>query len=275
MALPTLPTIRILHNMSRSGGTIISKCIGCMDNIVLLSEIHPLTTSYRNPLYQAHNWFNLFSEKELAWLKNKKEINFLEAIEFISKKCIEKNKLLVIRDWSHIDFGAVPFFPTSSYELTLYNVLKKNFNIIHTATVRHPIDQWYSFTLLCINLQQKKEFKEIEFLSMDAFLFTYRKFAEYCAGMGFIKYENFTKNPEAEIKILCENLQIEYDSKFKEKWKNYKTITGDTFEISRGAGDSQIRVLARRYIEKSIYDQFKNNSDYNKAISLLGYEDYE
>ena len=38
----TKPGIRILHHMARSGGTIISRCLGCMKDVILLSEIHPL-----------------------------------------------------------------------------------------------------------------------------------------------------------------------------------------------------------------------------------------
>ena len=35
------PIIRIIHNLARSGGTPICKCLGCMSDIVLLSEIEP------------------------------------------------------------------------------------------------------------------------------------------------------------------------------------------------------------------------------------------
>jgi hypothetical protein len=275
MTVSTLPTIRILHTMGRSGGTLVSKCLGCMENIILLSEIHPLSTeSMKNPLYQANKWFNLFSEQDLLWLKNNKKIYFLEAIELIYKKCIEKNKILVIRDLSHIDFIARPFLTIPSYKLTLFNILKQKFNIIHTAQVRHPIDQWLSIRLVWIEIQKIKKFREIEIISLEAFLYSYRKFSEYCVAMGFIKYEDFTKNPETKIKNLCKNLQIEYDPKFKDNWKNYKTITGDINikEYSRGAGNSEIKVLPRREIEKELYERFISNPDYIKAISLLGYE---
>ena len=33
--------IRLIHNLPRSGGTIISKCISAQKDVVLLSEIHP------------------------------------------------------------------------------------------------------------------------------------------------------------------------------------------------------------------------------------------
>lgn len=50
------PKIRIFHNLGRSGGTLICKCLGCMEHIVLLSEIHPLGTNYYNPLLARLNY---------------------------------------------------------------------------------------------------------------------------------------------------------------------------------------------------------------------------
>ena len=32
------PTLRLVHHMARSGGTLISKCLGCMTGVLLLSE---------------------------------------------------------------------------------------------------------------------------------------------------------------------------------------------------------------------------------------------
>ena len=36
-----MKTIRLIHNLPRSGGTIISKSLGAQKDVVLLSEIHP------------------------------------------------------------------------------------------------------------------------------------------------------------------------------------------------------------------------------------------
>ena len=33
--------LRLVHNLPKTGGTIISKCLGAQKNVVLLSEIHP------------------------------------------------------------------------------------------------------------------------------------------------------------------------------------------------------------------------------------------
>ena len=35
------PILRLVHHMARSGGTLISKCLGCMSGVLLLSEPNP------------------------------------------------------------------------------------------------------------------------------------------------------------------------------------------------------------------------------------------
>ncbi len=51
---PAKPAIRVLHQLARTGGTIISKCLGAMAGVVLLSEINPRGVETYNPLAQAH-----------------------------------------------------------------------------------------------------------------------------------------------------------------------------------------------------------------------------
>ena len=70
-----MDTIRIIHNLPRSGGTIISKSVSAQKNISLLSEIHPFGIEIRekmgvnpdlgDPLYQFQNWYKFFDEEEI------------------------------------------------------------------------------------------------------------------------------------------------------------------------------------------------------------------
>ena len=71
--------------MARSGGTLISRCLGCMDKVVLLSEIHPLGGSVHNPLLQAYEWFGLFENAEVKGCLSR-EYTFLEAFELIYQR---------------------------------------------------------------------------------------------------------------------------------------------------------------------------------------------
>ena len=77
------PTLRLVHHMARSGGTLISRCLGCMSGVLLLSEIHPLGTAQFNPLVQAQRWYGLLSSQDLADLRARRRVGFVEAIELI------------------------------------------------------------------------------------------------------------------------------------------------------------------------------------------------
>ncbi|MCK5683520.1 sulfotransferase, partial [bacterium] len=252
--------IRIIHNMARSGGTLLCKCIGCMDNISLLSEIHPFAMQMFNPLKQAKEWFEVFPDDDIKNIAARTYIGFKEAIQIINRKCIDKGLTLVLRDWSHLDFTGLPFLKSPSYELLTAKVLKHDFEIINFCTVRHPIDQWLSFK----NLGIMKEH-----LDLQAYLTGYRKFAEKCHEIGFIKYEDITRDPETGIKSLCEKLEIDYDPAFVDKWWQYTTITGDT--NSQRGFKKEIKFMPRRPMEDGLLEKFENNEDYKKSIEILGY----
>ena len=91
--------IRLIHNLQRSGGTIISKCLGAQEGVVLLSEIHPKgievlrkmnrNYDYGDPIFQAQ-WNELFKKEEYEKIKNS-NYNFEEKISLIVEK-IEKKK---------------------------------------------------------------------------------------------------------------------------------------------------------------------------------------
>lgn len=254
------PTIRIIHNMARSGGTLIGKCIGCMQGIVLLSEIHPAGTKMFNPINQAYEWFRLLTDADIESIKRKGAVNFSDAIALIENRALEKNRKLIIRDWSHIDFTAVPFLARPSFRLTLAEVLKERFTVINTATVRHPIDQWISLRKLAL-MKDK--------LTLDFFLKGYLRFAEHSIRIGFLRYEDFVKSPESELKIICERLDIPYDPEFINRWSRYTKITGEV--KSRRAGN-QIAPLPRQEFEIGLLEAFEKNDDYKRSLDLLAYK---
>jgi len=254
------PKLRLLHNLPRCGGTLISKCLATMDNNLLLSEIHPKGMEMFNPLQQAHEWFNLLTTRDLNELATTKPISFVDAIERIHQRSQENNSNLIIRDWAHLDFFGVPWTNNLSYRLDLAETLKTHFELIQVAIVRHPIDQWLSLSKLAI-LQEK--------LTLEQFLKGYLEFAKIASQIGFIRYEDFTQNPDAELQTLCNNLEIPFDNGYKDKWQDYQKITGDI----GNQNPTEISPQPRRQIEPETLQEIRNNQLYLEAITLLGYED--
>lgn len=248
--------------MARSGGTIISRCLACMNNVALLSEIHPFGYEKQlfDPLTQAQQWFNLLTADDITMIRNRQPYPFVDAIRLIKKRCDQRNLSLVIRDWSHIDFTGWPHNPSPSYRLTTAKALSKKFRIINTASVRHPIDQWLSF-------KESQSWTGTE-LSLDTYLYGYRKFAEQAQKIGFIRYEDFVNSPESIMEQLCVNLGLPYDPTFMDKWNLHQSVT--TAVRERDGGNAIVQ-RPRPYVEPALIQEFSGNEDYLIAIELLGY----
>jgi len=254
------PLIRIVHNLARSGGTLLGRCIGCMSGVVLLSEIHPLGTQLFNPLQQAYHWHHLVRQEDIS---GRQSIDFIEAIRLIERKCSLQAKYLVIRDWAHLDFIGRPFLRDPSNRLLLSEALASDFELCRIALVRHPIDQWLSSRTLAVFQQ----------VTLGQYLQGYLAYTREVKKVGFIRYEDFTQEPEKQMRILCQKLRISFDGEFLEKWGNYCNITGDTGKASRGGMMHEIVKLPRKTAEEGLLQQFRANNDYQLILELLGYRD--
>lgn len=250
-------TIRVLHNMARSGGTLISRCIGSMEGMALLSEIHPAGIRFFHPLKQAQHWFGLLSSEEVARCRG---LSFLDAIELVWDRCEKSNLVLVIRDWSHLDYTALPFLPYPSYCLKTAEVLSERFDVVNTATVRHPIDQWLSLSELELMAGR---------IDIASFLRGYRLFAEQCQQIGFVRFEDITSDPDKCLQLLCQRLSLTFDAKYRNNWQTYTKVTGDTPGSSRAG--NEIRSIPRKPITDTVLREFEGNRDYQRSIALLGY----
>lgn len=254
------PTLRLVHHMARSGGTLISRCLGCMSGVLLLSEIHPLGTAQFNPLVQAQRWYGLLSSQDLAELRARGRIGFVDAIELIHRRTGEAGQRLVIRDWSHLDFTGVPFVAHPAYRLLTADALKSRFELRQVCTVRHPIDQWLSLRQLAV-VQGK--------LAVADFLEGYRRFAEAACEIGFLRYEDFAADPSVVMKELCRRLEVRFDRQFTERWSSYAFVTGD---VAGSRGGTMIRPVPRRAVDPALLEELAANPAYRASLELLGYE---
>ncbi len=184
MRLGKKKPLRLIHNMARSGSTLMCKCLGCMQGVTLLSEIHPAATQMFNPLNQAHNWFSLLHKKDVHNLEHGQSLSFIEAIQLIDRRSRQQKKSLVIRDWAHLDFTGLPFIEEPNHRLALADVLADHFKLIRIAIVRHPIDQWLSLSRLELMQNPIRRGQ----LTIQTFLNGYEAFSTHCSNMDFVRY---------------------------------------------------------------------------------------
>jgi hypothetical protein len=253
------PPMRLVHHMARSGGTLFSKCLGCMSGVVLLSEIHPLGTNQFNPLIQAQRWYGLLSSQDLHELRSRGRVGFADAIDLIRRRTDECSQRLVIRDWSHLDFTGVPFIAKPAHRLLTAEALANRFELLQVCTVRHPLDQWLSLSQLAV-VQGR--------LTLDGFLAGYRRFAEIAKSIGFYRYEDFTADPDGVMRALCAALQLRYDRGFTKRWRDYTFVTGD---VAGSRGGGEIRPVPRRPVTPDLLAAAAANADYQASLELLGY----
>jgi hypothetical protein len=240
------------------------KCLGCMEGVVLLSELHPRAWDRFNPLSQAEQWFGLITPNEIAELQKQGSENYINAITLIEKRCRDRGATLVLRDWAHLDYTGFPFVTTPGYRPQLYTELTDSFDIIRISTTRDPVTQWQSL----IQLSVMHEPLQSGAFGLDKFLAGYRKYAELCVETGFVRYEDFLRKPDLAMRNLCGQLQIKFDPGFIKKWPDYKTITGD---VANPRSSSKIKMPPKRLVDPDLRKKFLANADYHCACELLGY----
>lgn len=260
----TKPVIPVLRHLARSGGTVISKCIGCMHGVILLSEVHPANLAVTQPMRQAREWFALITDPEITRWKRAGPPTMLQFIALCEQRAKARGSRLAVRDWTHLDYIGVPFVrPKMGFGFA--ESLGGAYAIAEAITTRHPLDQYLSLSKMDIMRGR---------LTPDVYLRGCAVFAEHAARVGFVRYEDFTADPEPALRTLCERLTIAYDPSWRERWSSYTTISGDNHRMgsSRAAGSDEIRPLPRATVPDGLHESFLAIEDYRRACEPLGYE---
>ncbi len=254
--------VRIIRHLARTGGTLIVKCLACMPRVFVLSEIHPAGWEVLSPLKQAAEWHGLIMPQEAMGLFRKGPEAFGESMALIAARARERGGVLLVRDWSHVDYMGLPW-KKARHGFETRAALGEGVEVRVAATVRHPVDTWLSL--------DRTDAIQSAF-SLNAFLRGCREFAEAVQERGFVRYEDFTRDPDARLRELCAALEIEFDAGYRDRWWQVKTITGDT-RSSRGLALKEIRPLERKDADAKLLSRFRSNRDYGKTLELLGYDD--
>ncbi len=252
-------TVALWLNLARSGGTLLSRCLGAMEGIALLSEVHPLGARIIDPAQQAARWHGLLTPAELPrWAAGRGRYD--ELIALLAERAERRGWVLLLRDWSHLDFLGVPFvepaFASRSMQLLGARLRPRTF-----ATVRHPADQWAS--------QQRLDLLRGR-VDPAVYLRGCRAFAELASATGFVRYEDFTRDPGVELRRLCVGLGVAYDERWNPGYQSYGNVTGDAETLGRRVGE--IRAATRRALSPEIRALFGASEDYHEACRLLGYD---
>ena len=207
------PTLRIIHNLARTGGTIMCRCLGCMEGVALLSEIHPDMDMVFDPITQARAWHGIHNTRETEFS------NVIKEIEFWAN---EQGNALVVRSWDHIDFMPSKFNREPTYKSKLVEVLEPHFDLRRIAITRNGRDMWAS---LARHDSMAEDVASGVFTPKE-FMRGYDAYLEATAGLKRFDYDSFLKCTTADLREMCSALELPYDDTWRDKWRAYHKVTG-------------------------------------------------
>ncbi len=262
-----MDTIRIIHNLQRSGGTIISKSVSAQKDIILLSEIHPdgpkimekmgAEPKYADPLYQFQSFYKLFNSDELKNIRETK-LNFLEKIKIINKKAKDQNKILIIRDWSFVDYFGKPFIEPTKKNV-LFEILSKDFEIKNIFIIRDPLENYISCCRKLVFFLKNYSFNQ--------FLASYESYIKSIPKGSHINFEEFTENPENILRKISLKLNFNFDKEYLKNMEHVK-ITGDKQAYS---SDNIIKIkkIGNEILNEDQKEKINKNEKYIEIKNIL------
>lgn len=255
---PRKPPVRIIQHLSCTGGTIMSKCLAGLPNVVLLSEANPsseLHVESTPPGFAPSDIIYLAKRAKIPQFKQLCRNIFKADIGVIARHSRLLGKHLVIREHSHSDFliGEAP-----KKFSTIREFLKEDHPIRSVLTVRHPVDSYLSMV----------DRNWIHFTpgTIEEYCRRYMVFIDRNKDVPFYKYEHFVKDPVAEIDRMCDTLDLPFNEDFM-----------DIFDLNALSGDSGrsspiIEKRERRSFDQDFQKHLEDCRSYQELCEKLEYE---
>lgn len=242
--------IRIIINYSRSGGTLLTRVLGCLPDVVVLSEVNPHQN--HSPFYDVKNqmktWYGVDIDGD----------TFIEKVNNTYKWCLDNGKTLIIRDHSAFNFMPNPtnnFSPSGTFQLL--EELKDHFKLNVLGFVRDAIDIY---------------------ISRDCPPLFSAHYYDYATQLNSLNcsifhYEAFCQSPQTELLRIAQTLNLEVDLTALERYKFYHNVTGDNFSSipSRGIKANKIVPLKRKRIALSLQKEISSDFKLLEANRLFNY----
>ncbi len=250
--------IRTIHHLSCTGGTLITKCLAAMPNVMVLNEVDPLSTfsmDSNKPEFRPTDIIALLRQGDIGientlivelFMSNLRKI--LDEMRFVGRR-------LVVRDHSHSHYLTQTEIDSRP---SLLNLLDGIFDTRSIVTVRDPIDSYLSL--------QAMEWLTFEPTTFDEYCRRYHMFLDDHEDIELFRYEDFVVNPLSEMKKMCLVLGLTYTSEFV-----------DTFDVFKLSGDSgrsggHISRRPRRVCSGEFEQEVKLADNYASLVSRLGYK---
>ena len=251
--------IRSIHHFACTGGSLISKCIAALPNVVLLSEIDPLSRMQvaapgTKPPFAPTDIIRALYHTTRDGTDAVVIEAFRAAIESMQAHLPLRGLRLVLRDHPHSHF-CTDVLPES--RPTVHELLGESFAMRSLITVRYPLDSFLSL----IN----NNWRHFEPFTLEEYARRYIGFLDRHQGLPIMSYESFVAAPNRTIEEICGHLALDFHP-----------LAADLIGVVRISGDSgrsstAIGPRARREVPEFIEPQ-RESSLYRGLCARLGYE---
>lgn len=246
--------IALMICYARSGGTLLSRCLGSLPDVVLVSEVSPECRGRkdggkRTIGAQAESWYGVRIDPG----------DYVGEARDLAAHCEAQGKRLVVRDWTVASFvqmranGNRP-----SGRLLAVETLAQVGNVRAFVFVRDAIDIWISNGC------------------HRSFFGAYRKYidAVLAGGLPVFKYESFCARPDETMREICEVADLEFSPAYR-NYCQYGKVTGDTAlgSLSRGVKADGITVFPRVRIPLADARWVNACADMHYVNRAMGYPD--
>lgn len=252
-------TIRLIQHLSCTGGSIICKSLASMPNVLLLSEVNPLSELLFNSQDKKFAPTDLAYLARLARVPQWNELSeklFKAEIREIVNHAQLYGKYVFVREHSHSDFlvGETP-----KRASTVRRLLREDYPVLPILTVRHPVDSYLSML--------RNGWVGFAPGTFDEYCRRYLLFLEHNHDVPRHKYEDFVRDPKAELKKMSENLKLPYQGDFEDTL-DLVTLTGDS-----GRSASVISKRDRHSFDQKFRIEVSESANYSKICESLEYQE--
>lgn len=249
------PPLRCVHHMACTGGTLISRCLGAMPNVQLLSEVDPLSPFRPTSDFTPTDLINL-TRRATRPVDDPLLINlFLSGLAVLLDEMRRIGCNLVLRDHPH---GKYCFGPQISARPALRKILAGHFEQRAVVTVRHPLDSF-----LALEADGWQHFAPF---TLEEYAGRYKAFLLDHAGLPILRYEDFVEDPAMRMQWLCAELDIGYNPGFIDIFPVLH-LSGDS-----GRTGSRIAHRSRRPLPPLVAAEDLERPAYQRLCHELGYD---
>jgi len=252
-----VPTIRTLHHLAATGGTLIAKCIAAGDSVWLASEVSPFEPQgiHFDPRHLLSGLDARYACLNEADLRD----YFLWQVGRATELAQRAGKHLVIREYTNAFYFGRDVGPG----LAVRDLLQAGgYATISIATVRHPLDSYLS---LLENVWLLQELRTLELYSSR-----YLRFLSDVedAGLAVHRYEDFVDDPDRRLRRMTDDLELEFPHGFRDRIASI-TLTGDSGRSSADIGPRQRRRPPRKLLRQ--IGRELGSPSYVELCGRLGY----